>query len=122
MLTRPTDTPRSLASTDSISHTQAPHCRPSTASVSSFVPSGLVDDMPSKVPSFGRFRPQSAGTDRVHALKVVTAETEALYDVVSCRAASAAELAPRRGRQAAMRTNRLREFERGRRQRDARRS
>jgi hypothetical protein len=71
------------------------------------------NNMPGKIPSLRWFWPQSARTDRVHALKVVTAETQALYNIMGCCAASAAELAARRGRQAAMRTNRLRKIDRG---------
>ena len=42
MLTRPASRPGSPARTDSISQTQAPHCRPSIARMSSWVPSAWV--------------------------------------------------------------------------------
>ena len=91
MLTRPADTPGSLASTGF----DQPYARAALQAVDGerqFLRAiRFGDDMPSKVPSLGWFRPESARTDRVHALKVVTPETQALDDVVSCRASGAAE-------------------------------
>ena len=60
MLTRPVSTDGSRPSTDSISQTQAPHCRPSIASTSSLRAVGAVGDEAGEVVAVGWFRPRRA--------------------------------------------------------------
>ena len=83
----------SRASTDSISQTQAPHCSPSTASVSSCAPSLRGGDVAGEVPALGGVRARRAQRRVEHALRVVAAETERLDDFEGGGAAGAAEAA-----------------------------
>ena len=102
MLTRPASTSGSRARTDSISQTQAPHCRPSTARVSSCVPSALGGDEAREVATFGRFGARCAQGRIEDPLRVVAAEAEGLDGLVRRGAAGAAEAATCGGGQAAV--------------------
>ncbi len=102
MLTRPGSTSGSRASTDSISQTQAPHCRPSTASVSSCAPSLRSGDVAREVPAVGGVRARRAQRRVEHALRVVAAEAEGLDRCRRRRRSRGSRSGGRRRGQAAM--------------------
>ncbi len=102
MLTRPASRSGSRARTDSISHTQAPHCRPSIASDEFVRAVGVGGDEARQVAAFRWLRARRTQGRIEDPLRVVATEAESLDGLVCSGAAGAAEAMPGGGGLAAM--------------------